>query len=102
MNNLFRILKEDQISVIFGADDVCTRCPHLEDGLCNYEENAEEHIVELDQMAYRLLNVFPGMEISWKDVKNRLPEIMGAWKKFACENCDWRRVCESDDEWNSY
>ncbi|WP_346297662.1 DUF1284 domain-containing protein [Geoglobus acetivorans] len=102
MNNLFEILGEHHINVIFGADDVCRKCPHLADGLCNYEENAEEHIVELDQMAYRLLNVYPGMETSWREIKNRLSEIMKAWKTFACENCDWRHVCENDEEWSGY
>lgn len=102
VENIFRILEDDQIEVIFGADDVCSKCPYLREGVCIYKENAEENIVELDQMAYKLLDIYPGMRTDWKIIGEKIPLIMENWKKFACVTCDWKRVCEENEEWKNY
>ncbi len=100
--NIWEILKKEEIQVVFGADDVCIKCPYLENGLCVYSEKAEESVTELDQMAYRLLDVYPGDTVNWDEVKRKIPRIMKKWKDFACIDCDWKNVCESNEEWKSY
>jgi len=100
--NIWEILEKEKIQVVFGADDVCIKCPYLKDGLCVYSEKAEEGVTELDQMAYRLLDVYPGDTVSWDEIKRKIPQIMKRWKDFACTDCDWKDVCESDEEWKSY
>ena len=100
--NIWGILENEKIQVVFGADDVCIKCPYLKNGLCVYSEKAEESVTELDQMAYRLLDVYPGDTVRWDEIKRKIPRIMKKWKDFACADCDWKNVCESNEEWKSY
>ncbi|AKG91858.1 hypothetical protein GAH_00810 [Geoglobus ahangari] len=102
VENLRRVVSDSEIEVVFGADDVCERCPYLKDGVCSYSESAEEEVTELDQMAYRLLSTYPGQRTTWHEVKEKLPEIMRTWKEFACSECDWKTVCEEHEEWKKY
>ncbi|WP_457591698.1 DUF1284 domain-containing protein [Geoglobus sp.] len=102
VENLRMIISQEDIEVIFGADDVCGRCPYLNDGVCSYSENAEEEITELDQMAYNLLGVYPGQTTTWREIRKKLPGIMKKWKEFACQECDWKAVCGKHEEWKKY
>ena len=102
VENIWRILEEESIHVVFGADDVCIKCPYLKNRICTYSEESEQNVTELDQMAYRLLSIYPGNTASWNGIKRRIPEIMRRWKKFACGDCDWKNVCELNEEWKSY
>ncbi len=99
--NIREIIESSSLQVVFGPDDVCLKCPHLENKTCMYSENSEEHVTELDQRAYRLLDVYPGDQITWESIKERIPEIMKSWRDFACSDCDWRAVCEENEEWKS-
>ena len=67
-----------------------------------YSESSNERVAELDQMAYQLLGVYPGETTEWKGLKRRLPEIMKTWKSFACIDCEWKGVCEENEEWKKY
>lgn len=102
VENIERILKEKEIKVVSGADDVCSKCPYLRDGVCNYKENAEEEIRELDELACKLLEIPPDSITSWDEIRIKLPNIMKDWKEFACKNCDWIKVCEKNGEWLRY
>lgn len=102
VENLKAVISDEEILVVFGADDVCEMCLHLKDGICSYSDSSEEEVTELDQMAYRLLNSYPGQRTTWQEVRERLPEIMKTWKEFACAECDWRAVCEGHEEWKRY
>ncbi len=100
IENIERILKEKEIEVVSGADDVCSKCPYLRGGFCNYKEDAEKEIRELDELACELLS--PGSITSWDEIKNKLPKIMKKWKELACRNCDWIEVCKTNGEWLKY
>ncbi|WP_456369697.1 DUF1284 domain-containing protein [Geoglobus sp.] len=102
VENLKAVLSDGEIQVVFGADDVCVMCPYLRDGLCSYSDSSEEEVTELDQMAYRLLGIYPGQRTTWQEVRDRLSDVMGVWKKFACSSCDWKAVCEKHEDWQEY
>ncbi len=102
IENIGNILNHSQIHVVFGADDVCAMCPHLKDDTCLYSEDSEEHVTELDQMAYRLLEIHPGEVTEWKSLKEKLPFVMKIWKNFVCRDCDWKNVCEGNEDWKRY
>ncbi len=99
VENIKKILESSSLQVVFGADDVCLKCPYLENDVCIYSEGSGEHVAELDQMAYGLLNVYPGDQTTWESVKKELPKIMKSWKGFACSECDWISVCKENEEW---
>ena len=100
VENIERILKEKEIEVVSGADDVCSKCPYLKDGVCNYKADAEKEIRKLDELACELLS--PGSITSWDEIRRKLPKIMKKWKELACRNCDWIEVCKTNGEWLKY
>ncbi len=101
VSNLKRVLEEaeKEIVVISGADDVCVVCPYLVDGICRYSEDSDEHIAELDRLALKLLNLQHGSRLKWDDLKEKIGKILPEWKKYACSECDWRKVCEKAEGW---
>jgi len=86
--------KKEMITVSSGADNVCTSCLHLKQNKCQYEENAEESIQEMDAKALALLNLSCNDQIGWVTLKNRIPEIFSDWFASYCKNCNWRGTCE--------
>ncbi len=102
VENIRKAISEKEIDVVFGADDICSKCPYLKGGICNYSENAEEEVTELDQFAYRILDIYPNSKTNWDEIKRKLPKIMKRWKDFACKSCDWLEVCENNEEWLKY
>ncbi len=100
VENLERVVsraKEEGILIVEGADDVCKHCPYLIDGKCNYKENAEEEIKYLDVLALTLLGLSSGRTASWKEIEEKLPDVLEEWISQACEGCEWRSVCHVDE-----
>ena len=102
INNIKKILKSDKIEVVHQADEVCAKCPYLSDGICKYKENSDEEIKKLDELAFKLLKIYPNSIIDWHTIKKKLPKMMKEWKKYACKNCDWLKICENNEEWLRY
>jgi hypothetical protein len=85
------------ITISSGADNVCTSCLHLKQNECQYEENAEESIQEMDTKALALLGLSCNDQIRWATLKNRIPEIFSQWFSLYCKECNWRRACERNE-----
>jgi hypothetical protein len=98
LESLFSEIDEREIKVIMGADDICKPCPNLMDGLCT---KGEEKIAELDLLAMNLLNIKPGDLVRWRDVRNKLAEVLPIWKKYACFDCEYKDVCKDHENWVS-
>ncbi len=99
VENLERVVslaKEEGILVVEGADDVCNHCPYMVKGRCEYREGADEEIRYLDSLATTLLKVNPGETIAWREIEEKLPEVIDGWVEKACKNCDWREVCHNE------
>lgn len=99
VENLRSILKRAEnegIEVIMGADEVCKPCPYLKDGIC---EKGEELITELDLLAMNLLKLKPGDKTTWNYTSQKLDEIIGIWKKYACFDCEYKEICSKDERW---
>ncbi|MEM4702236.1 MAG: DUF1284 domain-containing protein [Archaeoglobaceae archaeon] len=95
VENVQRILKEiKEVEVVDGIDEICMACPHNE-GFCNFSENSEMEVKELDSLALKLMNLKPGMILEWEDLKVKVPKIMDEWRNLACRECDWRGVCDA-------
>ncbi|MFN3383938.1 MAG: DUF1284 domain-containing protein [Archaeoglobaceae archaeon] len=95
VENIRRVLATIDIAeVVEGLDDVCGACPH-NFGFCNYYESSEEEVRELDEFALSLLGLKVGERVRWEDLKAKISEVLEEWKSFACEDCDWRVVCDA-------
>jgi len=96
IRNLKDTLRKSEYSpveICSGADEICTKCPHLKDNTCHYDMNAEEDIRSMDSTALELLNLSPGSKADWNDIRNAVPLIFSQWYVSCCMGCDWITVC---------
>lgn len=92
--NLKEILKGiSEVEVIDRIDDVCKACPYNK-GFCNYSQTAEDEVKRLDEFALKILRLEIGSKVKWDELKVKIPELIGLWKDFACNNCYWRGDCD--------
>lgn len=97
VKNTFKVLKrvrKGRIRITNGLDDVCQACPYGIDGRCVNPKTSDKTIRKLDKVALLLLSIKPGSNVSWNDVRRRLPEILPIWIEKACKGCIWWRICK--------
>jgi hypothetical protein len=100
INNLCAILnavKSGGLKIGAGGDDVCRNCPYLKNDCCEYAENADAEIREMDRKALELLDLSAGNSVPWDDITNTIPGIFPEWYKLYCEDCAWLTVCGKND-----
>lgn len=85
--------EDEDIHITSGADDVCTSCPHLREGRCQYTENADASIREMDNMALALLNLSASGRAGWASLRDAVRGIFPQWQSLYCSECDWRGAC---------
>ncbi len=93
IENLYAVIKKENIEIAKGADDVCRKCLYLKAGKCRNSDYTDEKIHLQDQEALRLLGFKPGMIVNWKMIASKLPEIIELWKADFCCSCGFRKVC---------
>lgn len=99
VRNLKEVLKkieQEGVKITDGADDVCKGCPYLKNSRCEYDEDADEEVKEMDEAALRLLNVRRDAILEWNDIKSKLPEIFSLWYANYCYDCDWLKTCKDN------
>lgn len=94
LREVLKRVKDEEIEVISGADEVCCPCPYLKDGSCLKEE-----VADLDFLAMRLLDIKPGDRTSWSYVEGKLKGLLGVWKLYACSDCEYNQICNRDERW---
>ncbi len=100
VKNLARVVRTAQdmgIEVHHGADDVCAQCPHLNNARCQFSEDADRGIGEMDRMALDLLKLSRRAKIGWAEIEEKIGEIFPAWHRTFCATCSWRWACEGND-----
>ena len=55
--------------------------------------SSENEVKMLDEFALKKLGLKVGKRVKWDDLRNKIQEIIGEWRDFACKNCDWRGAC---------
>lgn len=93
IENLYAVIKKENIEIVTGADEVCRKCLYLKEGKCQSNDYTDEMIHLQDQEALRLLGFKPGMIVDWKMIASKLPEIIEEWKAEFCLVCGYRKVC---------
>jgi len=103
VENLTRVLKEAEefgVTLVDGGDDVCAACPSFSYNICTNQPGGEEKIQMLDRLAIKLLKPNDAV-LHWREIKTQIPAIIGEWKNKACQNCEWKTVCETSNNWTS-
>ncbi len=96
LNDIIKRAEDGDVEVSSESDDVCIKCPYMKNYRCEYDEDAEIEIREMDRMALKLLNIKENTKIKWKDIKEKIPEIFSAWYENYCYDCDWNQACEKN------
>ncbi|MDP2400957.1 MAG: DUF1284 domain-containing protein [Actinomycetota bacterium] len=94
--NLIRVmesLRDHQLEIVDGFDDVCRSCPSAAGDACSLEPDGEEGIRRLDAIALDLLGMESGMILEFSDVSDAIPPILDRWRAMACDGCGWEDVC---------
>ncbi len=96
LEDVLEKVEDEDIEVCEGVDDVCIKCPFMKDYKCEYHEDAESEVKEMDRMAMELLEIKGDTKIRWQDLKERIPEIFPRWYANHCYDCDWSNACEKN------
>ncbi len=97
LKGVLRTAETEVITVRHGADDICAKCPSLNHTGCQYSEDADEGIGEMDRIALNLLKLSQGMKVKWAEIGNRIPGIFRVWHRAYCTTCSWKWACEGND-----
>ncbi|MDW7727331.1 MAG: DUF1284 domain-containing protein [Candidatus Methanoperedens sp.] len=93
IKNIYNVLLNQKMQVADGADDICAKCPHLEEGKCASSEYSNENIKAQDTEALMLLKLETGMVVEWENIAAMLPSILDEWNSLFCYDCGYRKVC---------
>lgn len=94
LRNILARADDEDVTIISGADDVCTSCPHLREGRCDYTEDADADIREMDKKALDLLNLSNTGQARWDELRDLVCKIFPEWYSLYCSECDWIETCE--------
>ncbi len=97
LSMLKKDIKNSEIKIIDGADDVCKKCVYLKEGLCSYGKDAEGEIKAMDKKAIELFGI-KGKRARWKEIKEKIPVIFNEWAAY-CRTCDWADDCRENEKW---
>jgi len=98
--NLMRTIEslDERLGIVVdGADDVCGACPSkLDEKKCILlsENHHEVSPRELDALALELLDMTPGDEIDFAQIRHQIPGLLSEWRERACAGCDWEPTCK--------
>ncbi|MBL6974945.1 MAG: DUF1284 domain-containing protein [Deltaproteobacteria bacterium] len=84
-----------EVDVVDGPDDVCARCPYLEDGVCHWEEAGEEAVRAHDAALLAVLGLRDGQVTSIDEVRHRFrgEPAVAAEVRRQCSTCAWLKDC---------
>jgi len=75
------------IQVVSGADDVCSACPHMNEGMCN---RPNQRVEELDQRVMAQLGLEDGQSMDWSSILDIIRDSIDPFRLEAvCDGCRW-------------
>ncbi len=86
-------LTEEPGVVVAGADDLCSACPSLVDGVCESEGEGEAVVRILDALALELLELDPGDTFDYGTTSISVPRVLERWRELACAGCSSEDAC---------
>ncbi|MHB9112032.1 MAG: DUF1284 domain-containing protein [Thermoleophilia bacterium] len=78
---------ETSIQVVNGADDVCSACPHMDEGKCI---RPDQRVDELDQRVRAQLGFDKGYSASWSSILDIIRDRIDPFRlEVVCDGCRW-------------
>lgn len=99
LREVLNFVKSEGLVIGTGGDDVCRKCPYLnlQNDSCQYRENADAEIREMDRKALEMLQFDAGHAVAWEVIAGRIPDIFADWFRTCCSDCEWVTICERND-----
>lgn len=97
MEKVINILKENvnqQVEVVFGLDDICSKCPsNMGNGLCKSQEKVEN----IDLKVSKYFAIKKG-KYTYKELQNKVYSNINEDKFMdICKDCEWYYITNCKD-----
>ncbi len=99
LRNVLERAETEDVEICGEADEICVKCPYLKDNKCSFDEHADEQIKEMDKTALNLLEIDKDAKMKWQNIKKDVPGVFPQWLKEYCGECDWKKVCEKNQNY---
>lgn len=78
---------ETPVRIVSGADDVCSACPHMSDGICN---RPDQSVDEIDQRVRAALGFDEDHTGSWSSILDTIRDRIDPFRlEDVCSGCRW-------------
>lgn len=86
-----KLEQDPYVVLLCGADDVCTRCPNNQAGVCISDDKAADY----DRQVLAVCGLRAGTRIRWKAFEALVRErILRAGRRTQiCGGCQWNELC---------
>lgn len=83
--------KGGRVLIVDSADEICGRCPNLQDGACI----SDGKVYMYDQRVLELCELTYGETLSFRELSGRVMQkiILASGRKTVCPDCQWREIC---------
>ncbi|MFH1364070.1 MAG: DUF1284 domain-containing protein [Candidatus Aenigmatarchaeota archaeon] len=92
--NHIRTKPTSKFKLIMGCDDVCSKCPHMKDGLCRKTSEINKWIKKQDSDIISLLKMRPDTSYTFRNAFNiSIEKITNKELKTVCKGCEFLNSC---------
>lgn len=87
-----RLRREDpEVCLCLGTDEICSRCPNNESGLCSAGEKVDRY----DRTVLERCGLTPGQRIRWSRFSRLVKEriLSAGQREIICGDCQWNGLC---------
>ncbi|OPY31969.1 MAG: hypothetical protein A4E32_01577 [Methanomassiliicoccales archaeon PtaU1.Bin124] len=98
VDNMYDILdrmeeRGNVINIVTGCDDVCSACPHMIDGVCEWKGS----VAGKDASVLRFLGLEEWSVLSTREMNLLLDERLAGLEdiRSVCGECDWSGLCSA-------
>lgn len=93
---LLRNHPETAVTLICGADELCTHCPHHREGICD----SQQKVAALDAAVLRVSGLHEKQRADWQTLANLTSARILHTDNFSeiCACCEWFSLCRETEE----
>ena len=88
--------KNPEVELVVCGDEICKKCPNLENGICR----TQELVLYYDKEVLKRCGLSEKTKIFWNDFSKLVQEkiIFSGERQNICGNCQWSCICEKKVE----
>lgn len=89
---LDKMQENPKLRIVAEGDIICSRCPNLQNGICNTPEQVEKY----DREVLLQCGISENEEICWEEFSKRIEEkiLLTGQREEICGDCQWSELCK--------